>query len=202
MPGFSLRQLREHDIPSDCFMSYQGKVYDITSFVAAHDRWMNIRAWCGRDMTYDFETKAGMGRDHIQKSYHLLERFLVGTLQGGVSENLAPISSEEVRPSGMIEWLCFIVPIVLVLIHRIFLRFSGRRRNSWRRYYRKFWIFALVASSVPAVILGLALAAQNMGFSVLTSSVDWVQWHVWGSVVFSVIALVHAVERLFRRLYF
>jgi cytochrome b involved in lipid metabolism len=199
---FSLRQLREHDTADDCFVSFQGKVYNFTDFVKPHDRWMNIRAWCGRDMTYDFKTKAGLGRDHIQKSYALLERFLVGTLEAGPSEDLAPANQKKQSAHATVEWLCFLVPLIFIVVHRVAISFSGHRRYSWRRFYRKTWISVLVMSSLPSVVLGVGLTAEAMGYSFLPESIDWVRWHVWGSIVFSVVCLVHALERFFRKLHF
>lgn len=45
--------------------------------MAEHDRYMDIRDWCGRDMTEDFQTKAGLGKDHKPATYEMLKDYLI-----------------------------------------------------------------------------------------------------------------------------
>lgn len=69
-----------HNTTDDCWMIFENKVYDITSEVSKHDRYLDIRSWCGKDMTEDFETKAGLGRDHKSSTYQMLNELYVGDL--------------------------------------------------------------------------------------------------------------------------
>ncbi len=76
----SLDEVSKHDSPGDCYMVYDDKVYDLSDYIPDHDRYLDIRDWCGKDMTEDFETKAGLSRDHKRSSYALLENYYIGDL--------------------------------------------------------------------------------------------------------------------------
>ncbi len=76
----TMDQVILHNSPDDCWMIFENKVYDITSEVSKHDKYMDIRSWCGKDMTEDFASKAGMGRDHKPSSYQMLDDLYIGDL--------------------------------------------------------------------------------------------------------------------------
>jgi cytochrome b involved in lipid metabolism len=76
------KKVRRTQLTGDCWMSFEGGVYDLSEYLPDHDKFMDIREWCGRDMTADFKDKAGEGRDHKPSSYELLEVYRVGDLKG------------------------------------------------------------------------------------------------------------------------
>lgn len=86
--SFTLDEIEQHNTISDCYMAFEGSVYNITNYLNAHDRYMNIRDWCGRDMTEDFKDKAGRGIDHKASSYALLENYKVGVLSDTTSNTV------------------------------------------------------------------------------------------------------------------
>jgi cytochrome b involved in lipid metabolism len=79
----SASEVAKHDQPGDCYMIYDNKVYDLSDYIPDHDRYLDIKNWCGEDMTEDFETKAGLNRDHKNSSYALLENYYLGDLDTG-----------------------------------------------------------------------------------------------------------------------
>jgi len=85
--NYSEEEVSSHNTPSDCWMIFEEKVYDISDDrLEYHDRYMDIRDWCGKDMTQDFKDKAGMDRDHKASSYSLLENYYIGDLINSSSD--------------------------------------------------------------------------------------------------------------------
>src|SRR5690606_30249597 len=69
-----------HANTDDCYVIFEEKVYDITEYLQSHsDRFLDINSWCGKDITEDFKSRAGEGRDHTG-GYNVLEKYLVGNL--------------------------------------------------------------------------------------------------------------------------
>jgi len=77
---YTLEDVSEHNEETDCWVIYDNMVYDITDYLVDHDVYLNIRDWCGQDMTEDFETKAGLDLDHKPSSYSMLELYNIGEL--------------------------------------------------------------------------------------------------------------------------
>lgn len=92
---YTQSEVAAHNSLTSCWMSFENNVYDITTYVSSHDKYMDISSWCGKDITQDFMTKAGMGVDHKASSYNLLEIYKIGTLNSVpiVSTNVPSITS-------------------------------------------------------------------------------------------------------------
>jgi len=70
-----------HDNENSCWMTIEGKVYDVTSYLARHPTPASVLLpWCGRDATVGMRTK-GHGRDHSPTAWTQLNQYLVGTLE-------------------------------------------------------------------------------------------------------------------------
>ncbi|MEI7579413.1 MAG: cytochrome b5-like heme/steroid binding domain-containing protein [bacterium] len=78
--SYTAAEVAKHVSSNDCWMSFQGNVYDFTSYLRSHDRYYDIRPWCGKDMTEAFKTKDGMNIDHRTSSYAMLTSYQIGTL--------------------------------------------------------------------------------------------------------------------------
>ncbi len=78
--AYTESDVAKHNTESDCWVIFNNSVYDITEYVELHDRYMDIRSWCGIDMTYAFETKDGLDIDHKRNTYALLESYKIGEL--------------------------------------------------------------------------------------------------------------------------
>ena len=62
--AYTLDDVKVHNTSNDCWVVFEQSVYDLTKYLPNHDRFLDIREWCGKDMTEDFVTKDGSGRDH------------------------------------------------------------------------------------------------------------------------------------------
>lgn len=77
---YTAAEVSTHSTSTDCWMIFDNNVYDLTAYLKSHDKYQDIRDWCGKDMTQDFMTKDGIGEDHKASSYTLLNAYLIGTL--------------------------------------------------------------------------------------------------------------------------
>jgi len=102
---YSLQEVNKHNTPEDCWMIFEGSVYDFTKYLPSHDVYMDIREWCGKDMTIDFKTKAGEGRDHRPMSYSLLESYKIGTYNSDSKDNqdVSSTSAEDYEEEYAVE---------------------------------------------------------------------------------------------------
>lgn len=80
LKSYTNSEIANHNKETDCWMSFTGSVYDLTNYISQHDKYLEIGPWCGKDMTNDFQDKAGMDIDHKASSYSLLELYKIGTL--------------------------------------------------------------------------------------------------------------------------
>jgi cytochrome b involved in lipid metabolism len=81
---YSLEQIALHDRKEDCWFAIEGKVYDVTSYIAGkkHPGDDTIIAGCGKDATELFNTRPmGSGTPHSQKARNFLVNFQIGTLE-------------------------------------------------------------------------------------------------------------------------
>ncbi len=58
----------------------KNKVYDLSNYLSDHDRYLDIRDWCGQDATDDYNTKAGKNKDHSVKADEMLAAYMIGEL--------------------------------------------------------------------------------------------------------------------------
>ncbi len=84
---YTAEQVAEHATPEDCWTIMDGVVYDITEYVSEHDKFLDIREWCGLDMTQDFMDKAGRGRDHTG-GYSVIANYEIGTFQAAPEQTM------------------------------------------------------------------------------------------------------------------
>ena len=86
--SFTVDDVAEHSTVDDCYMIFEESVYDFTEYLQEHkDIYSDIDAWCGEDMTEDFKTKDGLGRDHKPFSYATLTDYYVGDVSVVTEDN-------------------------------------------------------------------------------------------------------------------
>ena len=56
--SYSLNEVKLHQTPEDCWMAIEGQVYDLSNYLPDHDRYLDIREWCGQEATADYNSKA------------------------------------------------------------------------------------------------------------------------------------------------
>lgn len=77
----TLADVAEHDGAQSCWLSIEGKVYDVTAYLERHPAPPAVLlAWCGREATEAMRTK-GYGRDHSEAAWAGLEPLRVGELE-------------------------------------------------------------------------------------------------------------------------
>ena len=80
---FTLEQLAEHSDKTSCWIAIDGKVYDVTPFVASglHPGKEAILQGCGKDATELFNTRPmGSKTSHSERARKMLPKYLIGEL--------------------------------------------------------------------------------------------------------------------------
>ena len=79
---YGMEEISKHAVGEDCWLLIDGKVYDVTEFIASgrHPGGEAILAGCGIDATELFGTKAGSGNTHSENARKMLENYYIGDL--------------------------------------------------------------------------------------------------------------------------
>lgn len=197
--AYTKEDVAEHNTSSDCWMIFEEKVYDITSRVEIHDQYMDIREWCGKDMTSEFKDKDGKGVDHKNSTYALLNSLEIGD----VEENVVvknEIKEEVVVESGkkmggynilfpflfsvVAYWLSYLLVKKNKLFGVTILRFNA------------FWNTILFLTLLlPAFGFGLFMIIRSKIPSLYDIDFDFLYWHVELSLVMGFLAINHFLNR-------
>ena len=81
---FTLAEVAVHNKSTDCWLAIEGKVYDVTPFIASgkHPGGAAILEGCGKDATTLFMTRPmGSGTPHSANAQKNLVNFLIGDLK-------------------------------------------------------------------------------------------------------------------------
>lgn len=71
----------QHAVEEDCWLIIEGKVYDVTEFIAQHPGGQVIVEGCGQDATDLFETRPmGSGTPHSDKARGIRDDYYIGEL--------------------------------------------------------------------------------------------------------------------------
>ena len=78
----SLESIAMHDTPEDCWFAVEGKVYDVSPYIASgkHPGDEAILLGCGKDATEMFNSRPGDGTSHSEKARSFLPTFQIGEL--------------------------------------------------------------------------------------------------------------------------
>ena len=72
------QEIADHNSKDDCWISINGKIYDITSFVKKHPGGDVILQACGKDATELFFTRPmGSKTGHSKKAENMLKQYLI-----------------------------------------------------------------------------------------------------------------------------
>ncbi|MGI1679482.1 MAG: cytochrome b5 domain-containing protein [Cellvibrionaceae bacterium] len=78
---FTIEEVSKHNSSSDCWLIILKKVYDVTDYLELHPSSPGtIESWCGSIATDGMERK-GIGVDHSEEAYALLNQYLIGNLE-------------------------------------------------------------------------------------------------------------------------
>lgn len=81
--GYTLVEVEAHATGEDCWMAVDGKVYDITEFIAGgkHGGGDAVLEGCGKDATELYNTRPmGSGTPHSEMARGFLENYYIGDL--------------------------------------------------------------------------------------------------------------------------
>jgi cytochrome b involved in lipid metabolism len=74
---YDMAEISKHATAADCWMSIEGKVYNVTSFVNSHPGGEKILKGCGTDATMLFNKIRSHAKGSVQA---LKSKFEIGTL--------------------------------------------------------------------------------------------------------------------------
>lgn len=78
-PIFKKTEISRHNKKSDCWISIDGAVYDVTGYLGRHkDFEYDITKHCGTDTSALWRKKPETGKPHSRKAARLLEKYRIG----------------------------------------------------------------------------------------------------------------------------
>jgi cytochrome b involved in lipid metabolism len=227
--AYTAADVQKHNTVADCWMSYNGKVYDITDYLKSHDaEYYFIDSWCGTDMTQAYNTKDGAGVNHksstttgILPSYYIGDlviatptaqsptatpvQITTSTNQAQISPTPTITTSPNVTSKVPVNnpydfWTPFLI-VNILLWGNYFLSKTAFWKSKFKALtYNMIWNSMLIISLVPSVVFGLFLILSYSFPALRKIDFDFLYWHVEGSICFTVIALAHLLLRL--KIYF
>ena len=197
--AYTKEDVAKHNTSGDCWMIFEGKVYDITSRVEIHDQYMDIREWCGKDMTSEFKDKDGKGVDHKNSTYALLDSLEIGDLEEKVvAKN--EIKEEVVVESGKkMEGYNILFPFLFSVV-AYWLSYLLVKRNRLFGVtilrFNAFWNTVLFLTLLlPAFGFGVFMIIRRKIPSLYDVDFDFLYWHVELSLVMGFLAINHFLNR-------
>jgi cytochrome b involved in lipid metabolism len=199
--GYSKEDVTKHNIETDCWVIYDGSIYDLTDYLSSHDRYLNIRDWCGMDITKSFETKNGIGRDHKPSSYYLLESYKIGTIEGESTSESSVVQENVVEEKEVEKSIPYniVIPLFLsALLYWTFYILVTKKKLGKINIikFNAFWNTVLILLFlIPSFGFGIFMILRYRFPSLYNSPLDVMYWHVELSVVVGVIAISHFLQR-------
>lgn len=205
--AYSLDEVSNHDTSSDCWVVFEDNVYDLTNYLYQHDRYLDIREWCGKDMTQDFITKADTGRDHNPSSYALLEQYYIGEITNSIQEeanlnnndNDSSITEETSTDEKEINSNPYniIIPLLLSLsLYWIPYFVVKKNKPINMKNFNAFWNSILISLLViPAFGFGILMILRYRFPNLWNINFDFMYWHVELSLVMGILAINHFIQR-------
>jgi len=196
--AYTLDDVAEHNTPDDCWVIFDNSVYDLSKYLPNHDRFLDIRKWCGKDMTEDFKNKAGIGRNHTKSSYVLLERYNIGKV-GEVEESDTTVSmlskeKDVVKAKGY----NLIIPLFITLL-AYWVSFFLIKKEILKvplSKFNGFWNTVLMLFLlIPSFGFGIFMMIRTKNPRLYDLDFDFMYWHVELSVVMGSIAISHFLQR-------
>jgi len=210
---YTIEEVQEHDEEGDCWMVFEGGVYDLSEYVPDHDKFLDIREWCGTDMTQAFKDKAGQNEDHKQSTYAMLEEYSIGKLENesegdyklvDVGFVIPQLKEDEANP--ILESVNFskeyniLIPFVLTTILYWGIYFLVKKKKFFGINIPKFNAFwntvLLLTLLIPAMAFGIFMMIRTQKPELWDINFDFMYWHVELSLVMGFIAIYHFIQRI------
>jgi len=206
---YTIEDVAKHSSIDDCWMTYDKKVYNFTSYLNTHDiLYMNISDWCGKDMTEDFMTKAGLGRNHKLQSYNMLDDYYIAELTNQtllVEIDSTEKNENQIEPTyHFTSYYNSIIPFLGSIILYTLTWYLTKAKNSKNKKllpkpkFHFIWNTIMILTAIPSVLFGI-LMAMNLQYELTTEIMKFIRslywWHVHGSMIFGTVALMHLLTR-------
>jgi cytochrome b involved in lipid metabolism len=79
---FTREELSKHNSKSDCWISIDNEVYDITAAVQDHLRYKYpLDSWCGKEASEAWHNKDGKNKTHSRKAQLMLKELRKGQVK-------------------------------------------------------------------------------------------------------------------------
>jgi cytochrome b involved in lipid metabolism len=202
---YTMEEVAQHEEEGDCWMTFEGSVYDFSEYLPDHDKFMDIREWCGKDMTEEFKDKAGAGRDHREGTYELLAQYKIGELKGDydlVDAEVVVDSTEEDQEEEITKEREYNILIPFILTTVLYWgmyslvkadKFFGVTIHK----YNAFWnTFLLILLLIPGMAFGIFMMVRIQKPELWDIDFDFMYWHVELSLVMGFIAIYHFIQRI------
>jgi len=195
---YTKAEVAQHNTTSNCWSTYNGGVYDITTYVLLHNqRYYDITAWCGADMTTDFDA---IGK-HRGEATTLLASFKIGTLTTATTTTTTPTTTTSTDTTTTTDTTVklnnpynLLLPLILgiVLYWGSLLIFSKNLKQ-----FNAFWnTMLLLTFIIPSFGFGIFMMLQYQFPALMKIDFRFTYWHVELSVFMSVLAISHFIRRL------
>lgn len=209
--AYTVNDVSKHNTASDCWVVFDNGVYNITKYVSQHDEYLNIRSWCGTDITSEFKTKNGEGVDHKKSSYALFAEYKIGDISKTTAQiteakptttNLDTTveeSAQEIATSAPKEYNLMIPLLISIILYwgtYIFVKNNKFGKINIVKF-NGFWNTILFLTLlVPSFGFGIYMLIRIANPSIAKGSFDFLYWHVELSIVMGVLGISHLIQRL------
>ncbi len=192
---YTLEEVVKHNVVENCWMVYEERVYDITSYLPLHDQYLNIREWCGTEMTIDFQTKVGIGEDHKGSSYDLLSQYYIGMLVSSIDNQPPEEVGREVVDTIIPSTSPYNLPLPFLL--SLFCYWVPYFFIKNKKRFNAFWnTILLLTLLIPSFGFGIFMILRYRFPSFYDIDFNFMYWHVELSIVMGVLGISHLVQRL------
>lgn len=211
---YTTEEVAKHNTPDDCWMIFENKVHDFSGkHLNDHEKkYMNIEDWCGEDMTEDFQTKAGEGKDHSGRVYVDLENYYIGELTTNDQSSNSTSSADGSTPLTMTAskenpkpttqnpynfWLPALIAGSAYMLYWFAMKSNKNpklkllNKNTFNFTFNTVMFLGLI----PSAIFGLIMIAAYSYSSIRDVDFDFLYWHVELSVAFATLILAHFLTR-------
>lgn len=208
----------KHNTPTDCWMIFEGKVYDIPqSHLTYHvnNQEFDISSWCGTDITTAFTTKAGLGSDHSRRAYNDLSSFLIGDVSAAsttgsittspttgqtskITDTITvthPIPTEHHNPYNF--WAPALITLIAYLIYWRLTKINSLKKykafnpHTFHFTFNTFMLMGLI----PSFGFGIFMIARYSFPRLNNLHFNFLYWHVELSVAFATLLVTHFMTR-------
>lgn len=208
-PTFAQDDYTLHNTVNDCYVKFENSVYDITDYIVLHDKYLNIRSWCGNDITQDFMTKDGSGEDHKTSSYYLLEQYKLYDINSSATTPTTGVTTQQPTNTKEITTLVvksttknsspynLVIPLILSLsLYWIPYFIIKSQKKSMIKFNAFFNTTMLLSLLIPSLGFGIFMMLRYKFPKLYDINFNFLYWHVELSLFMGLLGMSHFLSRL------